>query len=127
MSSLPSLVFSRANPLRRRLVGTVAIAAATYGLAQYLGLEVEIEEIDEGSHAGRSASSEQDGWEVAGTADDEEDEEDDAILFLPTGFARPGPRTFYKGSDPEWQMFKQIANDPPRANKIRRKHDAVEE
>ena len=109
------------------MVGTVAIAAATYGLAQYLGLEIEIEEIDEGSHAGRSASSEQDGWEVAGTAHDDEDEEDNAILFLPTGFARPGPRTYYKGSDPEWQMFKQIASDRTRANKIRRKYHAVEE
>lgn len=109
------------------MVGIVAIAAATYGLAQYLGVEVEIEEVEESSHARRSANSEEDGWEVVGTTDDEEDEEDDAILFLPTGFSRPGPRVFYKGSDPEWQVFKSIANDRSKVIKIRRKHGAVQE
>ncbi|EMD63288.1 hypothetical protein COCSADRAFT_38149 [Bipolaris sorokiniana ND90Pr] len=96
-----------------RLVGTVAVTAAAYGLIQYLGLEIEVEEVQE---QGR-----QDGWEVAGSEeDDEEEEDDDAILFIPTGFSRPRPRTFYKGSDTEWKTFKEIATDRARANKIRK-------
>ncbi|EOA88963.1 uncharacterized protein SETTUDRAFT_176358 [Exserohilum turcica Et28A] len=101
-----------------RLVGAVAVAAATYGLVRYLGLEVEIEEIDDDN---QSANPEQDGWEAVGPAAEDGKEEDDgegAILFLPTGFSRPRQRTFYKGSDPEWQDFKKIAIDRAKANKI---------
>jgi hypothetical protein len=119
VSGLTVQVFSHANSLHRRLVGTVVISAATYGLARYLGLEVEIEEVEQSS---------QDGWEVAGPEADGDDEEDDddAILFLPTGLSRPRQRTFYKGSDSEWQTFKKIATDRSRADKIRSKHDLVQ-
>jgi hypothetical protein len=52
--------------------------------------------------------------------EDEDDEDyDDALLFLPTGLSRPKKRTFYKGSDPEWQEFKKISTDRPRLNRIR--------
>lgn len=62
------------------------------------------------------------GWETAQDLNDDEDEEeyDDVLLFLPTGLSRPRPKTFYKGSDPEWQEFKRIAADQARAEKIRR-------
>jgi hypothetical protein len=51
----------------------------------------------------------------------EEDEEDydDALLFLPTGLSRPRPKTFWKGSDPEWEEFKKLSGDRPRIEKIR--------
>jgi hypothetical protein len=54
-------------------------------------------------------------------ADEEvdDDEEEDVLLFLPTGFSRPRPRTFYKGSDPEWKEFSKVASDRPRVEKIR--------
>lgn len=114
MSILTSPLPPHADSLCRRLVGTVAVTAAAYGLVQYLGLEVEVEEVQE---QGR-----QDGWEVAGSEkDDEEEEDDDAILFIPTGFSRPRPRTFYKGSDAEWKTFKEIATNRERATKIRSK------
>ena len=89
-----------------------------------MGIEVEIEEVEEkGGHSNRSGNTGDDGWEVVGPAKDDEDEDDDgAILFLPTGFSRPRRKTFYKGSDPEWQDFKRIASDRPRVEKIRGMH-----
>ena len=55
--------------------------------------------------------------EVAG-----EDDEDDIIpeelpddaLFIPIGWPRQGPQTYYKGSDPEWQSFIEFARDQKR-------------
>jgi hypothetical protein len=96
-----------------RLVGAVAISAAIYGLGKYLGIQVEIEEEETGQD---------DGWQQVGPEvddDDDEEEYDDALLFLPTGFSRPRPRTFYRGSDPEWQAFKKLSQDVPRIKKIR--------
>jgi hypothetical protein len=121
---------------RQRLVGAVAIATATYGLGQYLGLEVEIEEeeVEEKRKPGRWKKQvrSEDGTlgevddEEANEAEDEDEDEDedeeeydDAILFLPTGFSRLKPKTFYKGSDPEWQEFKKISQDRPRLERIK--------
>lgn len=122
---------------RQRLVGAVAIATATYGLGQYLGLEVEIEEeeVDEERKPGRwkkqvrkpdgtleevddeEANEEED--EDEEDEDEDEEEYDDAVLFLPTGFSRLKPKTFYRGSDPEWQEFKKVSQDKERINRIR--------
>ncbi|TKA78108.1 hypothetical protein B0A49_01792 [Cryomyces minteri] len=44
---------------------------------------------------------------------DEEDYDDDA-LFIPLGFAQKMPRTYYRGSDPEWQEFIKFAGDSKR-------------
>ena len=106
----------------RRLVGVVAISWAAYGLVQYLGLEVEVEVVNKDqkpAHPGDSVRNEDDSaaeWEVA---TGEEEDEDDVILFLPTGFSRPAPKKLWRGSDPEWQEFKKIATDSARINKIR--------
>ena len=110
----------------RRLVGAVAVAGATYALARYLGLEVEIEEIEEEEQQStRSIDqvSDEDKHDRPGqdSNDEEEydDEYDDALIFLPTGFSRPKPKTYYRGSDPEWQEFRKLATDRPRVDKIR--------
>lgn len=50
---------------------------------------------------------------------DEEEEYDDGLLFFPTGFTRPAPKTFYRGSDPEWDTFIQIARDHQRMDKLK--------
>jgi hypothetical protein len=97
---------------------------ATYGLGRYVGIKVEVEEIKEGERTATRSGGQpgQDGWTTVGQDvddEDEDDEYDDAILFLPTGFSRLRPRTFYKGSDPEWQEFKKLAADRPRVDKIR--------
>lgn len=119
---------------RQRLVGALAIATATYGLGQYLGLEVEIkeEEVVEEQKPGRwkkqirkedgtlEEVDDQDANEGEVDTEEGEDEEDydDAILFLPTGFSRLRPQTFYKGSDPEWQEFKKVSQDRARCQRI---------
>jgi hypothetical protein len=40
-------------------------------------------------------------------------------LFIPLGWTRPCPRTYYKGSDPEWQEFAKLSTDMGRQNWIR--------
>ncbi|KAL8671663.1 MAG: hypothetical protein Q9168_003843 [Polycauliona sp. 1 TL-2023] len=39
---------------------------------------------------------------------------EDATLFIPLGLAYQLPRTFYKGSDPEWQSFLQLCRNKKR-------------
>ncbi|KAE8833007.1 hypothetical protein PTNB73_09592 [Pyrenophora teres f. teres] len=108
---------------RSRLVGTFIFATATYAVVQSLGLkvEVEIKEIEaKDKKPSSSASPEEDGWTTVGqevVEDDEEEEE--SLLFLPTGFSRPKKKTFFKGTDPEWQEFRKLATDRPRVEKIR--------
>lgn len=116
------------RPLFRksRLVGAIAFGTAAYGLAKFLGLDVEVEEVGvENKKAKRSGSqADEEGWQEAGQEQDDEEadedeDEDEAILFLPTGFSRPRRKTYYRSSDPEWQEFKRIATNPARVQKIR--------
>jgi len=102
------------------------VAAALHGVSRYISIEVEVEEVeDDKSRPRRSGNqiSNEDGAEEAGEEGEEEyeddDDYDDALLFLPTGFSRPKPKTFYKGSDPEWQEYRKVATDRPRVEKIR--------
>jgi hypothetical protein len=109
---------------KSRLVGAVAIGGAFYAVTRYISIEVEVETVDEDkSTRNRPAGhpSNEGAVNDASEAEEEEDEEEDEdiILFLPTGFSRPKPRTFYKGSDPEWQEFIKLAKDRPRVEKIR--------
>ena len=61
--------------------------------------------------------------------DEDEEEEDEDIVpdtipedawFIPLGFAHQRPRTFYRGSDPEWQSFVDFAKDKKKNAQIRR-------
>ena len=65
--------------------------------------------------AGRSRMA----GEQAATQDEEEhkhsiedqaalESQSEASLFIPIGFPRPGPVSYYKGTDPEWQRFCQL-------------------
>jgi hypothetical protein len=116
------------------MIGTVVVGAAFYILGRYLGIEVQVEAVDEKPQQPRpSAGAIRNGDEESDEAgaDEEDDAEDDdadedveALLFLPTGFSRPKPQTFYRGSDPEWQEFTKLSKDKARAEKIRgRSHD----
>ncbi|KAI8940313.1 hypothetical protein NX059_004009 [Plenodomus lindquistii] len=109
---------------RTRLVGTIVVALALHGLTRYLGVEVEVQVVSEEERKAARNGHTNNEWQHAGQEITDEDSEDDdgmdnVLLFLPTGLSRPGPRTFYKGSDPEWQEFRRIATDKPRAEKIR--------
>ncbi|KAF9699330.1 hypothetical protein EKO04_002582 [Ascochyta lentis] len=120
---------------RQRLVGAVAITAATYGLGQYLGLEVEIEEKEEAEQQRKPGrwkkqirredgsleevdDQEANKEEGEEEGDEYDDEHDNAILFVPTGLSRKKPATFYKGSDPEWQEFRKVVRDKKRVERI---------
>ena len=61
----------------------------------------------------------------------EEDEDEDEVevpdtipedaYFIPLGFARQRPQTYYKGSDPEWQSFLEFSKDKKRSSALRSK------
>ena len=59
------------------------------------------------------------------TKDSEEDDADvpeempEDALFIPLWFAREKPKTFYKGTDPEWQSFVDFSKDRKRSQFIR--------
>ena len=52
---------------------------------------------------------------------DEEFEGDEDALFIPFSWPKQQPRTFYKGSDPEWQEFIKLSKDPQRHKDIQRR------
>ncbi|KAF1959404.1 hypothetical protein CC80DRAFT_440888 [Byssothecium circinans] len=110
-----------------RVVGTAFALGGTYAfLAWFDGVleKLELEE-EEGAVAGpkKSESDEgaREGREITDAEEDEvdEEEEEEGLIFFPTGFSRPKPKTFYKGSDPEWQEFVKIAPDRKRLDRIR--------
>jgi hypothetical protein len=47
---------------------------------------------------------------------------DENSLFIPLTWAKKLPRTFYKGSDPEWQEFVKVSKDKARHKKIQCNH-----
>lgn len=49
---------------------------------------------------------------------------EDAI-FIPLGFTRQRPQTFYKGSDPEWQSFLEFRRDRDREKAVRSRFSAL--
>lgn len=76
--------------------------------------------LDAHDKSGRKVAGEEEGgWEVQGDEAEDEEEEEEALLFFPTGFSRARPRTYYKGSDPEWQAFIRVTKDPRQMQKIR--------
>ena len=65
--------------------------------------------------------AEKEGEEEAGNEDVvlvPEEIPDDAI-FIPLGFTRQRPQTYYKGSDPEWQSFIEFRKDRRREVAVR--------
>ncbi|KAL8708300.1 MAG: hypothetical protein Q9220_006775 [cf. Caloplaca sp. 1 TL-2023] len=46
-------------------------------------------------------------------------EEDEDTLFIPLGFAYKLPQRYYKGSDPEWQSFVELARDRKRCDLLK--------
>ncbi|OJD35118.1 uncharacterized protein BKCO1_1900017 [Diplodia corticola] len=64
---------------------------------------------------------EQEGEEGDEAEEDWDEEWDDDAMFIPLGWTKPVPRTFYRGSDPEWQEFRKVAVDQKRHERIRHK------
>lgn len=84
-------------------------------------------EIDEGK-ASRERVRRRHGVGDSGGGDDDEDEgdidedyeDDEDAIFIPLGWARQLPRSYYKGTDPEWQEFIKFARDRKRGERVRR-------
>ena len=51
-----------------------------------------------------------------GTITDQIPEE---AIFIPLGWPRECPKTYYKGTDPEWQSFLEFNQDRKRSMRIR--------
>lgn len=49
---------------------------------------------------------------------DDEIDEDSIWMFIPMTWSTKLPREFYKGSDPEWTEFVNIAKDRPRLSRV---------
>ncbi|KAF1354917.1 hypothetical protein BDV97DRAFT_282308, partial [Delphinella strobiligena] len=84
------------------------------GYLWYFGPGVEVEvEVQEGGQQGQKSGEFVDG---AALEDSEYAEEDS--FFIPLTWARKLPRTYYKGSDPEWQEYVKIAKDHTKHKRI---------
>ncbi|KAF2468069.1 uncharacterized protein BDR25DRAFT_326858 [Lindgomyces ingoldianus] len=126
---------------RSRFISTAIATATIYGALRWLddvGFEdedddeVEEDEEDrklrqarrraESEKRGQAAEADREDFEEGDDEDeeDDEDEDDDAqpLIFFPTGFTRAKPRTYYRGSDPEWQEFIRMAQDRSRMQRI---------
>lgn len=68
--------------------------------------EVEVEETEDGKLIPVGAEEDGDEWA----------HEDSR--FIPLTWAKQLPKTFYKGSDPEWQEFRRIAKDKQGQQKV---------
>lgn len=53
------------------------------------------------------------------------DEIPEDAIFIPLGFARQLPQTFYKGTDPEWQSFIEFSKDKKRSQLVRSAYSSV--
>ncbi|KAK4952401.1 hypothetical protein LTR10_009207 [Elasticomyces elasticus] len=75
--------------------------------------EIEIAVLDDEEDT--TASKEEDGVEI--TPEEEASGifyADESSTFIPFTWPKPLPRTFYKGSDPEWKEFIKVAQNKPR-------------
>ncbi|EME79681.1 uncharacterized protein MYCFIDRAFT_204907 [Pseudocercospora fijiensis CIRAD86] len=73
-----------------------------------ISVEVSLEEVED--EGGEEEEEVEDGEDVGYASEDS--------LFIPLTWSKKMPRTFYKGSDPEWQEFVKIAKDKQRHKKI---------
>ena len=80
---------------------------------QFIDIHIEEIEVEE-----EQATHKEGEWETQ-EGDAEEDEfAEEENTFIPMTWPTKLPRTFYKGSDPEWQEFVKIAKDKPRHKKL---------
>lgn len=103
---------------------TGAVYAYLHFLVRYMGISVEIEMLEHGEEEDDDADQHQDGMEAQGGTGAEFQDDglpyyaDETSTFIPLTWATKLPRAFYKGSDPEWQEFRSIAQDRERQKRI---------
>jgi hypothetical protein len=100
----------------KRFITLGIYIAMPYACWVYLtqSIEIQIEEVEVGSQNQHNEAQ----WEVQEGEGEEDDYADEDSTFIPMTWATKLPRTFYKGSDPEWREFVKIAKDKPRHKKL---------
>jgi len=80
---------------------------------QFIDIHIEEIEVEE-----EQATHKQGEWETQEEESEEDEFAEEDNTFIPMTWPTKLPRTFYKGSDPEWQEFVKIAKDKPRHKKL---------
>ncbi|ORY15023.1 hypothetical protein BCR34DRAFT_196978 [Clohesyomyces aquaticus] len=85
--------------------------------------EADHEALDEEKGEGEAEQGDEENEDDEEDEDEDEDEDEgeedvEPLVFLPTGFSRKKQRTYYRGSDPEWQEFVRIAPNKDRVQRI---------
>lgn len=80
---------------------------------QFVDIHIEEIEVEE-----EPATHKQGEWETQEEDSEEDEFAEEDNTFIPMTWPTKLPRTFYKGSDPEWQEFVKIAKDKPRHKKL---------
>ncbi|KAH9828752.1 hypothetical protein Tdes44962_MAKER09230 [Teratosphaeria destructans] len=114
-----------------RRFGTIVVyGLVIYGYSYLLGyfIDVKIEVVDGAQDPKRHGQEVKDGEqqqeeeEEEEEEDEDEDEDDEMVMegsaFIPMTWGKKMPRTYYKGSDPEWQEFIKVAKNKERHKRI---------
>jgi hypothetical protein len=109
-------IFSRSR-VRKFFIYAIPVYLIHYGFKQVVDIDIEIEEAEKvvGKNGGTTVHGE----------GEEEDEEEVDSLFIPFGWPKRQPRTYYKGSDPEWQEFIKFSKDLEKHKDVQRKTYAI--
>ena len=117
--------FKKPGLFTMRRLATVGIyVGVTYGYLRFMWrhMDIEIEFLDE-----EEVEQEQEATQNAEGEEDEEAEEeedgppfyaDEENTFIPLTWSKKLPRSYYRGSDPEWQEFIKVAKDKSRHKKV---------
>lgn len=80
---------------------------------QFIDIHIEEIEVEE-----EQATHKQGEWETQEEDSEEDEFAEEDNTFIPMTWPTKLPRSFYKGSDPEWQEFVKVAKDKPRHKKL---------
>lgn len=97
----------------RKAVTWAVYLGLPYGFWLYLNenIDIQIEEIE--------AQEQKPGeWETQEDDAEEDEFADEDSTFIPMTWPTKLPRSFYKGSDPEWKEFVKVAKDKPRHKRL---------
>ncbi|KAF2801851.1 uncharacterized protein BDZ99DRAFT_577302 [Mytilinidion resinicola] len=100
---------------KKRMFTRVTLASlCLYSAAYYTYFQIigrQLDRLDEGEGVANPGR---------GPADSTLDEDDELEpIFIPLGLTKARPKTYYKGSDPEWQEFRKLAPDQKKHARMR--------
>ncbi|KAF2456811.1 hypothetical protein BDY21DRAFT_346158 [Lineolata rhizophorae] len=116
---LPRPYFSWKTAASWIIYSSAAYAYLNYVLSPLDDLIDEEEEEQLRPIRGDEEAAQEEGEEYDEEAELEEEIPEESI-FIPIGWAKRKPQTFYRGSDPEWQEFLRLAGDIKRQHGLQR-------